>query len=130
MAMKQFLLATVASGVAMWMLAGVWHQVVAATFYKKETHASHQGIGIIFVAYLLLAALMIYLYSVIGTDAGPILTGLKVGVLVGILWVFPHELAMAGAHGKSITYVFRNATWHVAEQGMGGVVVGLVYAYV
>ncbi len=47
--------------------------------------------------------------------------------VIGLLWVFPHGLAMAGAHGDSISYVFKNAAWHVVEQGVGGIVIGLVY---
>lgn len=39
-----------------------------------------------------------------------------------------HELAMVGAHdGNSLAYVFRNGAWHMVEQGIGGVIVGLVY---
>ncbi|MCP4132684.1 MAG: hypothetical protein GY754_17090 [bacterium] len=50
------------------------------------------------------------------------------GIIIGILWVFPHELVMAGAHhGKSIAYVFKNAAWHMVEQGLGGIITGLIF---
>lgn len=46
---------------------------------------------------------------------------------MGITWVFPHELAMAGAHaGTSIPYVFQNSAWHLVEQGLGGLVISFV----
>ena len=55
------------------------------------------------------------------------ISGLVFGALIGILWVFPHELAMVGAHGEPLAYVFKNAAWHAVEQGLGGIVVGLSY---
>ena len=57
----------------------------------------------------------------------PVAEGLRFGVLIGLLWVFPHGLAMAGAHGKSIAYVFKNTAWHLIEQGVGGIIIALVY---
>jgi hypothetical protein len=60
----------------------------------------------------------------------PAVEGLRFGVLIGLLWVFPHELAMAGAHGDSISYVLKNAAWHVVAQGVGGIFIGLLYGKV
>ena len=36
-------------------------------------------------------------------------------------------MLLAGAHGESISYAFKNAVWHIVEQGFGGVVIGFVY---
>jgi len=80
-----------------------------------------------FVAYLILAFLMSVIYSWTRKSAMPVVDGLKVGVLIGILWVFPHGLAMAGAHGTSVLYEVKNALWHIAEQGIGGVIIAFVF---
>jgi len=125
--LKKLALATLAGGGAMWILAGIWHTLIAAAFYSAETHASHEGTGIILVAYMVLGVMMAYLYRFFYRGGRPVLEGLKFGLLVGLLWVFPHELAMAGAHGESILYVFKNAGWHLVEQGLGGMIVGLIY---
>lgn len=111
----------------MWLLAGAWHELLAAKFYTSEADATHEGIGIIFIAYMILALLMAYLYPLGYKGGRPTVEGLRFGVLMGLLWVFPHELAMAGAHGDSIPYVFKNAAWHMIEQGAGGIVIGVVY---
>lgn len=123
---KQLIIATLASGFVMWALAGLWHKIVAVAFYTQETHASHEGVGIILTAYLILALLMAYLFPVSKLGTQPIATGLVFGSIIGLLWVFPHELAMAGAHGKPLGYVFKNAGWHIVEQGIGGLVIALV----
>jgi uncharacterized membrane protein YvlD (DUF360 family) len=121
MNIKHLVIAALASGIAMWILAGLWHKLLAVAFYARETHANHEGIGIIFLAYLILALLMAYLFPINSMATQPVMTGLTFGIVIGLLWVFPHELAMAGAHGKSLVYVFKNAAWHVVEQGIGGI---------
>jgi len=123
MTIKQFIIATLASGFIMWALAGIWHKLLAVAFYTRETHASHEGVGIILLAYLVLALIMVYLFPINKVADTPILTGMIFGAVIGLLWVFPHELAMAGAHAKPLTYVFKNAAWHIVEQGIGGIVI-------
>ncbi len=125
---KGFILATLITGTAMWLLAGIWHSFIVAVFYAEENHANHESIGIIFVAYLILAALMAYLYPRSHEGVRPMFEGLGFGLIVGLLWVFPHGLAMVGAHGESLSYVLKNAVWHLVEQGAGGIVLGLVYS--
>ena len=121
-------LGALVGAIAMWLLAGLWHTVVARKLYEGGTHAhgSHEGIGVIFLGYLVLGSLMAYLYSLVHAGGPPVVSGLRFGVLMGLLWVFPHELTMVGAHGKPLPYVLKNAAWHVIEQGVGGIVIGLV----
>ncbi len=118
------LLATVVGGLGMWIVAGIWHNLVMANLYA-EVQAKHDGIGLLLVAYFILALLMVHLFPKEREDQSTILTGLKFGVTIGLLWVFPHELAMAGAHGDSLAYVFKNGIWHMVEQGIGGVIIAL-----
>ena len=127
MKIKKVIFSALAGGVTMWVLAGLWHEYLMAKFYIVETHATHEGIGIIFAAYMVLGVLMAYIYPLGYKGGRPIIEGLRFGMLIGILWVFPHELAMAGAHGDSISYVFKNASWHVIEQGIGGIIISLIY---
>ncbi len=127
MYLKRLTLAALIAGSAMWLLAGLWHTLIMASFYRQETEATHEGTGIILVAYLVLGAGMAYLYPRQEHRRRPVVEGLIFGMVIGLLWVFPHELAMAGAHGESIAYVLKNAAWHLVEQGLGGVVVALIY---
>jgi len=124
---KKIIFSSLVAGICMWLLAGLWHKIVAVAFYTVETEATHEGTGIIFIAYLVLAFIMTYLYSNYHKSQRILLDGLKFGMIMGLLWVFPHELAMAGAHGESLVYVFKNALWHMVEQGVGGIVIALVY---
>lgn len=105
----------------MWVIAGLWHNLIMPGLYA-DRHASHDGIGLLLVAYLVLSGMMVYLYGQLSSVDG-LAGGLWFGALVGILWVLPHGLAMAGAHGDSIAYVVRNTAWHVVEQALGGAVI-------
>ena len=127
MKINQYVLAVLAGSFSMWLLAGLWHELLNAAFYQSETEATHEGIEIILIAYFVLGLLMAYIYPKGYKGGRPVVEGLKFGAIMGLLWVFPHELAMAGAHGESIAYVFKNAAWHIVEQGVGGMVIGTVY---
>ena len=124
---KKLIIVTVVTGFSMWVISGLWHNLILANFYASETEASHEGIGILLIAYLILALIMSYIYPLGYKGGRPIVEGLRFGTLIGLLWVFPHELAMVGAHGDSILYVFKNAVWHMVEQGIGGIIIGLIY---
>ncbi len=128
MSISKLLTATLLTAIAMMLLAGLWHEIIMAQFYRDNTAATHEGTGIIFIAYLILAVLMVTLYSRGNHHAHALPGGLKFGALIGLLWVFPHQLAMAGAHGEALPYVFINAAWHMVEQGLGGVVIAMIFS--
>lgn len=110
----------------MWLVAGLWHELVAAHFYSPGTEDAHEGILLILGAYLVLAGLMTAAYQRLYLAGAPIMEGAKLGAFIGVLWVFPHSLALAAAHGDPLLYVAQNSAWHVFEQGLGGAVIGAV----
>ena len=125
MKIKKSVLAILTGGTIMWIAAGVWHNLIMANFYR-DVHAEHESIGLLLAAYFILALFMAYLYPLFNKVEDRVFNGLLFGSIIGLLWVFPHELAMAGAHGSSVLYVFKNAAWHIVEQGIGGIVIALV----
>lgn len=125
--MKRIWLAALICATAQWGLAGLWHQLIVPQFYVEARHADHAGTGIIFLAYLVLGGLMACLYSPFHQPHRRWISGIRFGALMGLLWVFPHELAMAGAHGEKLAYVFQNGAWHVVEQGWGGLVLAWIW---
>ena len=121
----RLLLSTSAGGLAMWIIAGLWHNLILPRI-NQNIQAHHDGLAEMLIAYFVLAFLTVYLYLLTRKEGHPILQGLKLGVLVGILWVFPHGLAMAGAHNTSIIYEIKNAIYHMFEQGAGGVLIAVI----
>jgi DMSO/TMAO reductase YedYZ heme-binding membrane subunit len=126
MKIKKLVISTLASGFVMWVTAGLWHNLIMANLYKDVTE-KHEGIGILLIAYFILALLMTYIYTRFYKKESPIKDGILLGALFGIIWVFPHQLAMAAAHGEPLLYVFKNGIWHIVEQGIGGLIIGVIY---
>lgn len=69
MNMKSLTLSGLAAAICMCLVDGLWHEVILAGF-------------------------MSYLYPKLYLHGGTVIDGLKFGMLMGLLWVFPHELAM------------------------------------
>lgn len=122
----RLLLATIGGGLGMWIVAGLWHNLILPGI-NENIEAHHEGIFIMLIAYFILAFLMSYIYSLINKDEKPVMQGLRIGVVIGILWVFPHGLAMAGTHGTSIMYEVKNTLWHIVEEGIGGIIIASIY---
>jgi hypothetical protein len=127
MQLKKFVISVLAGSLSMWLLAGLWHKVIMAQYYAAVHNTTHEGTGIILTAYLILGIFMAYLYPLVYKGGRPTVEGLKFGMIIGLLWVFPHELLAAGAHGSSISYVLKNAVLHMFEQGIGGIIIGIIY---
>ena len=54
---KKFILATLAGGITMWIVAGVWHNLIIANL---NSSTKHEGIGLMLVGYFILALFMAY----------------------------------------------------------------------
>lgn len=123
---SKLLISTLLGGLGMWIIAGLWHNSILP-YFNENVQAHEKGIFLILIGYFILAFLMTYLYSNIGFTGKNIIVGLRIGVVVGILWVFPHGLVMAGAHDTSVIYEIKNTIWHMVEQGVGGIIIALIY---
>ena len=117
----------------MWLLAGLWHMLIMSAYYATATP---EGVAreepmmqFIVIGYLVLGLLMAYIYPKGYAGGAPLTEGVKFGVAIGLLWVLPHGLVMYGVHqiGTGALLVV-DSLWHVAEQGAGGAVIGLIYS--
>lgn len=122
----KLLFSTLAGGLGMWIIAGLWHNLILPRF-DNNVEAHHDGLILMLVAYFILSFLMSYLYVISNRGGNPVIDGLTIGVIVGILWVFPHGLALAGAQNTSIIYEIKNSLYHIIEQGIGGIIIAIIY---
>ncbi len=125
---KKLVLSTFAGGFGMWVVGGLWHNLILPNF-SDTVEAHHDGLGITLIAYFILAFLMAYIYLLIYKGNDSVFNGLKSGVIIGILWVFPHGLAMAGTHDTSIIFELKNTIYHIFEQGIGGIIISLIFRF-
>lgn len=59
---KNLVIPTIAVGLTMWVISGLWHHLILAMFYANEAKATHEGIGVLLIAYVILALFMASLY--------------------------------------------------------------------
>lgn len=125
----QMSISSVLSGFIMWVVGGLYHNLILPAV-DEQIHPHHEGLGITLVAYMLLGFLMSYFYQNSKDPENTILKGIKIGVIIGILWVFPHGLTMAAVHESSISYQITNTIYHIIEQGIGGITIFVTFRYI
>jgi len=125
----QLITSSVLSGFIMWVIGGLYHNLIIPSI-NEDVHPHHEGLGITLIAYILLGLLMSYFYMNSKEIEDSLLKGIKIGVIIGILWVFPHGLTMAAVHESSISYQITNSLYHIIEQGIGGIIIFLVFRYI
>ena len=130
MGIGKFILTSLASAAAMLVLAAVWYFVLAGPFYAEHMAVAREVrlYDIIALAYLVLGAMMTLMYPSGYAGGSPAMEGARFGVMIGIICSLPHSLVVYAIQGtQSTTLVLAEAAWHAVEQGVGGVVIGIIY---
>jgi phosphotransferase system glucose/maltose/N-acetylglucosamine-specific IIC component len=127
---KKWLTAGLAGFVVMFILSGLWYMVIMAGFYETQNAAvSREQFNFLFIVlgYIVLAALMSYMYPVGYKGGSPTKEGLRFGILIGLLVALPMNLILHGVWKVTLAGSLVDSAWHVVEKGIGGIVIALVY---
>ena len=119
-----------AGAVSMIILGVLWHRVIMGGFYDEQGAAimrEQPNMLFIVLAILILAFLMAYAYPIGFKGGSPITEGLKFGALMGLVAFLPMNLIFHGAFNYPLAGALVDAGWHVVEEGVGGMVIALVY---
>jgi hypothetical protein len=131
MNIKKLLIAGVVAFVAMFILGYLWHAVLMSSFYEQNYRFTARPEPIVLriaVAYFVLAFLMSYVYPLGYKGGSPMMEGLRFGIIMGILWVFPLSLILnAITENLFMTGVLVDTGWHIVEEGIAGIIIGLLY---
>ncbi len=123
--------AALGGGAVMWLLGGAWHMMIMGTFYGKNSASvplEEPLMHWIILGYVILGLLMAYIYPKGFAGGGSVGEGLRFGAIVGLLWVLPHAVILHGVYyGATGKLILIDAAWHVVEQGVGGIVIALIY---
>lgn len=122
--------AWLAAFVVIFLLSGLWHQLLLADFYAAQTAAvarAEINMVAVTIGSLILAFLMAWMYPTGYQGGSPVVEGLRFGALIGLLWILPWSVIITGIWNVGMTVTLVDAAWHVVEEGLAGVVIGLVY---
>ena len=130
MNVKKWFLAGLVGFVVMFILSGLWYMLIMDAFYREQVGAlMREQYNFIFIAlgYLVMAFLMSYIYPIGYKGGSPAKEGLRFGVLIGLLVWLSSNLILYGAHNMTLSATLVDSSWHIVEEGIGGIVIALVY---
>ncbi len=127
---KKFILAGISAFVVMFLLSGIFHQVLAGDFYRSLPFGTDEpNMAYLAVAYVLITLIMTYMYPKGVEESGSKITqGLKFGALMGLMYAGPMNFILLAISPETPSiYPFVECGWHMVEQGIGGIVLAYVY---
>ena len=130
--MKRTVFAVIAASVVMFSLAGLYTGVLARAFIASHVDQSllrtPPNLILVFFGYVVLALLMSVLYSrLVRVTGSPAWSGLRFGVVAGVCWLMPYSLVLFGVYKFPYVALPLDFGWALLEQGIGGLVIGLIY---
>ena len=127
---KKMLLACLAAFVVTFLLSGLWHIVLLGDFYKANDVAlarAEPNMLFVILGQLILTFLMAVVYPMGYKGGSPVKEGFRFGAIIGLIWLLPWSVMMHGIWNYPLAGVIVDSAWHVVEEGVGGIVIGLVY---
>ncbi|MEW5979907.1 MAG: hypothetical protein AB1898_29270 [Acidobacteriota bacterium] len=126
------ILGTLAAFVVMFGLAGIFNTFLIADLLRQNVNPvmlrTPQNRLLIGLGYLVLALLMTALYPRIARADHPVfLRGLLFGMIIGLLWMLPMSLVLHGVYNLPGMALLLDTAWALIEQGLGGVVIAVIY---
>ena len=130
--MKRTLFAVIAASAVMFSLAGLYTGVLARDFIAAHVDPallrSPPNLILVFFGYVVLALLMALLYRrFVGVTSSPAWSGLRFGLGAAVCWLMPYTLVLFGVYKFPYAALPMDFAWALVEQGMGGLVIGLIY---
>jgi len=128
MSAKRFALTWVAATVALVILQPLFHGLLFGGFFVGELGQPKFGPNpvVIGMFILLYPALMTYVYQLAYRGGSPLLEGARLGAIVGLFFVLPINNAHTAYLGASMKLVLLDTAIHLVEEGLVGLVIGLV----
>jgi hypothetical protein len=131
---KNFILAWFSSFIVCFVLGYLWHDNFMSNFYIENSERLPNpsiDISILSLAYIIITFLMTFLYTNLKKSKRPLLDGLFLGIITGMLWSLPAPLLdVAYGVGVSPSGIFIDSAWQMIEEGLGGVVMAWSFNYI
>jgi hypothetical protein len=129
---KTFVLSFLAAFAVMFALSLLFYALILGDTISERIDAAFlrepPGYCCITLGYVALAVLMAWVYPNYRVGDGPVWKrGLRFGVIMGLLWIFPLSLVLHGVYNLPFTIVVIDTLWALVEQGIGGIVIAAIH---
>ena len=130
--MKKTIFAVIAASAVMFSLAGFYTGVLARQFIAAHVDQAllrtPPNLVLVFFGYFVLALLMAVLYArFVRVTGSPAWAGLRFGLMAAVCWLMPYSLVLFGVYKFPYVALPLDFAWALVEQGMGGLVIGLIH---
>jgi uncharacterized membrane protein len=125
---KRFVVAVILSFIVMFALSVAWNALVMGDLAREYGPSIMRDVPMtqwVVIGYLILSLLLTVAYAQSRVSGPRVLRGLKVGVLVGLLWSLPFGLVLHGVAEYPLLLVIVNSAWALVEVGAGGIIVSV-----
>jgi H+/Cl- antiporter ClcA len=128
---KRFYISWIASSVIMFLLFYSWHGIFLNDFsrlsYPKEVFLIISAVVYLFIGFILAKAINAKQFGK-HFRRKPVLRGLISGALCGLaFFMIATVVGISFSSSSKIANLLLDVSWQVTEQGLGGVVVGIVH---
>jgi hypothetical protein len=118
---------------AMFVMAGLFNGLVINELVSENIESAMlrevPNLGLIALGYALLALLMTLIYPrVVSPASYSFRSGFLFGMVAGIFWLLPQALVLHGVYQFPLRDLLIDPAWALLEQGIGGAIIGLIYA--
>ena len=130
--MKRTFFSVIAASAVMFSLAGLYTGVLARAFITAHVDQSllrnPPNLILVFFGYVVLALLMsVFYWRFVRVTGSPAWSGLRFGMVAAVCWLMPYSLVLFGVYKFPYVALPLDFAWALVEQGIGGLVIGLIY---
>lgn len=116
----------------MFTLGGLWNAALAKDFIARHAPAvarpeAEVKLGFIAVGYVVTTAFMAFLFRQSFKEQVGLVAGFQFGALFGLIMTLPVYLLLYGGWDVHPGLLLADTAWHGLEQGLGGVVMTLIF---
>ncbi len=131
--MKVRFLSLLLAFLAMFVMAGLFNGLVVNELVSENIDLAMlrdaPNLALIALGYALLALLMTLIYPHVVSQASySVRSGFLFGMVAGIFWLLPQALVLHGVYRFPLMGLLIDPAWALLEQGIGGAIIGLIYA--
>lgn len=130
--MKKPLLTAFVASLVMFTLSGLYTGVIARGFIASHVDQAllrlPPNLAMTYLGYLFLAFVMSFTYThFVKSVSRPAITGLKFGFFSAVFWLMPYSVVLFSVYNFPYSALPLDFGWALVEQGLGGLVIGVIY---
>lgn len=126
---SRFFISWIACGIIMFSLSYLWHGIILNDF-ERLTYPRTTFLTLAALVYLGISLALVALNTFLEINKKPIIKGIVLGLILGFfIYLTTFVMGISFNSTPKFAYIALDVSWQVFEQGLGGLICGLVFDY-